>query len=429
MRVLLSTYGSRGDVEPLAGLGVALQKCGVETTVCAPADQEFVELLERAGVPLAPAFSPVREWAVKAMANREKMDFPKRAAEIIAAQFDAISAAAEGCDLIVATGLFPSTAAAKSVSEKFGIPYVYAAYCPYFVPSTHHRPHEYPGRLHPQGITDNRMLWDLDVANMNALFGGAFNNHRATIGLPAVENVRDYIFTSHPLLACDPVLGPWKATDLREVTQTGAWILSDERPLPDDLIAFIEAGPAPVYVGFGSMPMHASKDVAEIAINALRAQGCRAVLSRGWADLALIDDGNDCFFVGDINQQALFSRMAAVIHHGGAGTTTTATRAGVPQLVVPQIADQPYWATRVAELGIGVAHNGPVPTFESLSAALAIALDPATRKRAITVASTIRRDGAMIAAKLLIDSPSREGSVPFGCGGTSQLVCQKRIDR
>ncbi len=105
-------------------------------------------------------------------------------------------------------------------------------------------------------------------------------------------------------------------------------------------------------------------------IKAIRAQRRRAVVARGWADLALIDDQDDCFVIGEVNQQALFARMAAVIHHGGAGTTTAAARAGAPQVVVPQLADQPYWAGRVADLGIGAAHGGPTPAFESLSPAL-----------------------------------------------------------
>jgi vancomycin aglycone glucosyltransferase len=113
-----------------------------------------------------------------------------------------------------------------------------------------------------------------------------------------------------------------------------------------------------------------------VAIEAIRAQGRRALVARGWADLALIDDWDDCFAVGEVNQQALFGRVAAVVHHGGAGTTTTAARAGTPQVVVPQMADQPYFAGRVAELGIGTAHDGPTPTTESLSAALKTTLTP-----------------------------------------------------
>jgi vancomycin aglycone glucosyltransferase len=186
--------------------------------------------------------------------------------------------------------------------------------------------------------------------------------------------------------------------------QTGAWILPDVRPLPADLEAFLDAGAPPVYVSLGSM--RAPEDVARVAVEAIRAQGRRVIVGRGWADLALIDDRDDCFAVGEVNQQALFSRVAAVVHHGGAGTTTTATRAGAPQVVVPQIADQPYWAGRVAALGIGTAHDGPTPAVESLSAALQTALAPETRARATAVAPMIRTDGAMVAAKLLLDSVS-----------------------
>jgi len=189
------------------------------------------------------------------------------------------------------------------------------------------------------------------------------------------------------------------------VVQTGAWMLPDERPLPAGLEAFLGAGPPPVYVGFGSM--RAPQDIARVAIEAIRAQGRRVLLARGWADLALIDDQDDCFAVGEVNQQALFGRVAAVVHHGGAGTTTTATRAGAPQVVVPQWADQPYWASRVAGLGIGVAHDVQAPTTESLSAALRTVLTPQTRARARAVAGTIRTDGATVAAKLLLDAVSR----------------------
>ena len=108
--------------------------------------------------------------------------------------------------------------------------------------------------------------------------------------------------------------------------------------------------------------------------------------------------------------QALFGRVAAVVHHGGAGTTTTATRAGTPQVVVPQAADQPYWAGRVVDLGIGSAHDGPTPTTDSLSAALTISLAPETRARATAVAGKICTDGATVAAKLLLDAVSRETS-------------------
>ncbi len=207
------------------------------------------------------------------------------------------------------------------------------------------------------------------------------------------------------MLASDPVLWPWQPTDLTDAAQTGAWILPDTRPLPTDLEAFLNDGDPPVYVGFGSIAIPTTKTAAQVAIEAIRSQGRRIVLARGWADNAPLDDGADCFVTGDVNQQKLFPRAAAVIHHGGAGTTTTATHAGAPQLIVPQIVDQPYWAGRIAALGIGAAHDGPSPTFESLSAALRIALAPETRERATAVAAITRSDGAMVAARLLLKAP------------------------
>jgi vancomycin aglycone glucosyltransferase len=306
----------------------------------------------------------------------------------------------------VATGLMP--AGARSVAEKLGIRYVYACVHPFELPSPHYPPQPRPGKPSPQEETDNKVLWEQDAQRVNALYGVALNSHRAAIGLPPVDNVRDHVFTDQPWLAADPTLCPWQdMTDL-DIVQTGAWILPDERPLPEALEAFLDAGAPPVYVGFGSMTMRTSTDLARVAIEAIRAHGRRVLLARGWADLALIDDQDDCFVVGEVNQQALFGRVAAVVHHGGAGTTTTAARAGAPQVVVPQIVDQPYWAARVAALGIGAAHDGPTPTFDSLSAALTTALTPETRARARAVAGTIRTDGATVAANLLLDAVSRE---------------------
>ncbi|HWL98689.1 MAG TPA: glycosyltransferase [Nocardioidaceae bacterium] len=405
MRVLLSTYGGRGDVEPVVGLAVQLRALGAEVRVCAPPD--WAERLTHFDVPLVPLGPPVREL-MHGTKPPSAADVPRRIAELVAEQFAKLPAVAEDCDALVTTGLFPVAASGQSVAEKLGIRYVFAAYCPIYLPSPHHRPQPLPGRAVPPDVTDNRALNDLDIQNYNAVYGGALNTHRVAIGLPPLDNVRDHVYTDHPWLAADPVLAPWQDTANLDVEQTGAWNLPDERPLPAELEAFLETGTPPVYVGFGSM--RAPKDVARVAIEAIRAQGRRALVAQGWADLGLIDDRDDCFAVGEINQQQLFRRVAAVVHHGGAGTTTTAARAGAPQVVVPQMADQPYFAGRVAELGIGTAHDGPTPTTESLSAALRTTLTPETRARATAVAGTIRTDGATVAATLLLDAVSRETS-------------------
>lgn len=406
MRVLLSTYGSRGDVQPMAALAVALRELGAEVRVCAPADEEFAKLLAGVGVEFVPAADPVRAVVTKDVPMTPE-GLPQRAAALTVAQYEAVLAGAEGCDAVVATGLVPAVGAARSVAEKLGVPFFYVAYFPTMLPSPYHRPHALPGRPFPPDETDNRVLWEINSANFDLLYGPGINAHRVTVGQALVDDTLRHVFTDRPLLAADPVLAPWpESSDIDlDVVQTGAWLLSDERPLPADLLAFLEGGEPPVYVGFGSMPMRESADVAQVAVDAVRAQGRRVIVGRGWADLGLVDDQDDCFVVGDVNHQALFPRTAAVVHHGGAGTTTTAARAGAPQVIVPQLVDQPYWGARVAELGIGALHGeGPTPTFESLSAALAVALNPQTRERATAVAATVRTDGATVAAKLLLDS-------------------------
>ncbi|MGZ4585979.1 MAG: glycosyltransferase [Mycobacterium sp.] len=400
MRVLLSTHDSRGAVEPLAALGVQLRALGAEVRVCAPPDQEFAELLAGVGLPLVPFGDSWRAMAAGLTPSED--DLRRHLDGLVAAQFDTVAAAADGCDLLVATGFPPVAAGARSVAERLGVPYVYVSYQPTILPSPHHLPPTYACQF-PSGVIDNRVLWRMDGQQMNTLFGATLNGHRASLGLPPVDDIRDYALTERPWLAADPTLAAWPERSGLDVVQTGAWLLPDERPLPADVAAFLDAGPAPVYVGFGSMPMRAAHDLSRSVAEAVRAQGHRALLYRGWSGLTPIDDRDDCLAVGELNHQALFAHVAAVVHHGGAGTTTTAARAGAPQVVVPQGADQPYWAGRVADLGIGTAHDGPAPTAESLSAALETVLTPQVRGRASAVAAKIRTDGATRAAALLLD--------------------------
>ncbi|MEU6025830.1 glycosyltransferase [Streptomyces tauricus] len=402
MRVVLSAYDSRGGVEPLVGLAVELRELGAEVRVCAPPDEEFGKRLAGVGVEMVPTGRSVRRL-VTGRTSPTPGGVPKRAAELVAAFHDNVMAAGEGCDVLVATGLVPAVAGVRSAAEKLGVRYVYASYQPVSLPSPHHRPMPRPGRPLAADVTDNRALWDQDARDAQAVFGEAVNTHRVSIGLPPVDNVRDHVFTNRPWLASDPVLAPWRQPSDLEVVQTGAWLVPDERPLPAGLSAFLDAGTPPVYVGFGSVPMGDPEDIARVTVEAVRAQGRRVIVSHGWAGLAPVGGQDGCFVVGEANHQALFGRTAAVVHHGGAGTTTTATWSGAPQVVVPQGGDQPYFAARVAELGIGTAHDGPAPTVESLSAALRTALAPETRVRATAVAGAIRTDGAAVAARLLLD--------------------------
>jgi vancomycin aglycone glucosyltransferase len=208
------------------------------------------------------------------------------------------------------------------------------------------------------------------------------------------------MFTDRPWLAADPTLGPWPDPADDGVFQTGAWILPDERPLSRELEAFLEGGEPPIYFGFGSN--RATKDAGLAMLQAARALGRRAIVSRGWFDEALAGDEDDCLSIGEVNVHALFPRVAAVVHHGGAGTTTATALAGVPQIVVPDRYDQHYWAQRVHALGIGAAHAPGVPTADSLARALERAMRPDVAARARSVAAAVRRDGTQVAAERLL---------------------------
>jgi len=407
MRVALSTYGGRGDVEPMVAFAARLRERGVQVRVCAPPDEDFARRLDAVRVPLVPFGPSARALATGALPATKSATsagemVARHSVDLAAGQREVLPEVAEGCDVLVATGVPAVVGGARSVAEKLGIPWIHVTFQQLTLPSPYRAPLAYPGQSYPPDVTDIPTLWKLHDQHMNALFGEAVNTNRAALGLPPVDDVASFLFGARNWLASDPALDPWREPADVDVVQTGAWFLPDERPLPDDLQAFLDAGEPPVYVGFGSMPVKASTDLSRAVIEAVRAHGRRAVVMRGWADLSAVDEQDDCFVVGEVNHQALFRRVAAVVHHGGAGTTATTARVGLPQVIVPQGADQPYWAGRVAELGIGAAHDGPAPTAESLASALGTALATETAERAAAVAGEVRTDGAAVAAKLLV---------------------------
>jgi vancomycin aglycone glucosyltransferase len=407
MRVLLSTIGSRGDVQPLVALASQLRALGQEVRLCVPPD--FRDWIDGLGMPVVPIGPEVRRTAASTPPATPGPLSPERRRQLaeasVATQFETIAAAAQGCDIIVAATALQI--AARSVAEKMGIPYVFVAYCPAVLPSPHHAPPQLPpipGQTPAPATADNRELWTRDRERFNDLFCPALNSHRASIGQAPVDDVRSYVFTNWPWLAADPTLAPWPDTADGGVFQTGAWILADDRPLSRELETFLGAGEPPVYFGFGSM--RAPQDLSQVMIKTARALGRRAIVSRGWADLLLVDDEPDCLAIGEVNQQALFKRVAAVVHHGGAGTTTTAALAGAPQVVIPQWYDQHYWAERIHSLGVGTAHAPGTPTTDSLTGALERTLQPDVAARAQSLATAVRRDGAQIAAQRLISGDS-----------------------
>jgi len=405
MRVVLSTIGSRGDVQPLVALASHLKALGHGVRVCAPPD--FREWIESLGIPVTPIGPEVRKFAASRQMATQPQAPPtpeqrrQMAEATVATQFETITAAAHGCDIIVAATALQI--AARSVAEKMGIPHIFVAYSPIVLPSSHHPPPPLPplpGQA-PPSTNDNRELWARDAARFNDLFGAALNAHRASLGLTPVSDARSHMVTDRPWLAADPTLGPWPDPTNEGVFQTGAWILPDERPLSRELDIFLESGEPPIYFGFGST--RAPQDAGQVMLQAARALGRRAIVSRGWFDdVLLVENRADCLSIGEVNVRALFSRVAAVVHHGGAGTTTAAALAGAPQVVIPDRYDQHYWAQRVHILGIGAAHAPSTPTIDSLASALERTLRPDVAARARSIAAAVRRDGTQIAAERLI---------------------------
>jgi len=399
MRVLLAAVGTRGDVHPAVALALELRKRGHAARLCI--SPNFVDWAKSLGLDARPMGVEMRAPARGASPPRtltaeELRKLRESLPDLITDQFETIGAALEGCDVIV--GANAHQYAGPSLAERNGIACVTAVYAPVSLPSTELAPQQTPGQPETPHLgieerwRDTKKAWnDRALERVNA--------NRRRLELPPISDVLDYTLTDHTWLAADAALAPVPATPGRKIFQTGAWVLADRTPLPKDLEAFLAAGEAPVFVGLGSMP--AAENVSVPLIGAARAVGRRILVSRGWAGLDVIDDAGDCLAIGDVSHELLFPRVAAVVHHGGAGTTAAAARAGIPQVVTPMFGDQFYWAGRIVDLGLGATTSSNALTEESLTVALREALDPATVIRARTFAGRIRHDGAAVAAREL----------------------------
>jgi UDP:flavonoid glycosyltransferase YjiC (YdhE family) len=189
---------------------------------------------------------------------------------------------------------------------------------------------------------------------------------------------------------------------------TGYWFLpeTDWQP-PQPLADFLRAGPPPVYVGFGSLIDAKPEALVALVLAAVKQAGVRAVLAAGWGGLTASQVPAEVFLIDSAPHDWLFPRMAAVVHHGGAGTTGTGLRAGVPNVVVPFRGDQPFWARRVAALGAGPQ---PIPrgqlTAERLADALKLAVtDPALKARSAALGQAIQaEDGVGNAVRIIAEA-------------------------
>ena len=402
MKVLLSSIGSRGDVQPILALALELRALGHQARLCvAPNFKEWIESYGLECTPIGPDLKKLTGGSVPGkpvLPSREQLQ--QMAEQSVRDQFQGITEAARGCDLAVAAGALQI--ALRSVAELQSIPYVFATYCPAVLPSPKYPPPKTGGH-HSHGLseTENLHLWKQYEQEFN-LFGPTLNQERAKTGLDPVPTVQSYILTDRPWLAADPVLAPAFPVAGMQVVQTGAWMLSDQTALPDELENFLASGAPPIYLGFGSM--RASGQTGRVLIEAARALGLRAILSQGWADLTPADAGSDCLSIGDVNHAKLFPRVAAILHHGGAGTTASSLRAGRAQVIIPHNYDQFYWAHRVQQLGVGIA--GPARddlTLDVLVQALRECLQPEVMRRAQTLASRMELLGARLAAERLIN--------------------------
>ncbi len=399
MRVLLSAIGTRGDVQPLVAVALTLRAAGHEACLCVP--EEYCAWVQGFGLPATPIGQV--PWRRTSSSGPRPDLSTEQVQAAIAEQFAVLSAAARDCDVIVAAAVLP---AARSVTELLGIGYVFVAVCPLMLPSPQHRPLPVVDQERPADAAVNTGLWARQAESQNSRLGPALNRCRESAGLEPVADVFGHVMTSRPWLNADPVLAPWPDPADGTVLQTGAWVVQDDRPLPGDLEAFLRTGEPPIYVGFGSMPMEAG--LTEVIVAAARQAGRRVIISSGRAGLALADREPDCLVIGDVNVRRLFGQVAAVVHHGGAGTTTIAGLAGVPQVIVPQRFEQPYWARRVRDLGIGFAHAAGTPTAGSLAAALDQVLRPGVAACARSVGAAMESGGAQIAVGHLIATAGNE---------------------
>src|SRR5581483_4080539 len=328
VRVLLAPHGTRGDVQPMLALAIALRARGHAVSFVAP--DNAVAWLASYGFYAAPNAIDVKRLLRAEAAVFDSLRWQARhfADVLIPTLFDTVARAAPDADLIVASGV---QMAAASIAEARGIPCASAVFCPCAVPSGETPPPTVRTQTLPSWL--NRALWTMGRPFADWMLRRPVNRQRARLGLPPDPTPLTTAMGELVIVAADRDLAPLADDVPERVVGTDAWIVDESGGLDDRVRAFLAAGPPPVYLGFGSMIAARASELALQALAAIRSVGARAIVAGGWAELD--------------------PHFAAVVHHGGAGTTTAAARAARPQVVVPHILDQFYWAHRVEVLGVG----------------------------------------------------------------------------
>ncbi len=374
--------GSRGDVQPYIALGQGLKAAGYNIRLLA--SENFETLAKEAGLDFCSTGENIEaiiqsdEWRKVMESGNFLSILAKMQSEMkvhagkLAQQMPTLL---EGSDLIL-TGM-GGIGGVFAVAEMLKIPLIQAYVFP-FTPTQ-----AFPAPLVPKlpfGGMLNRlsfhvtrqMFWQTSKASDSATrqaFGlakGSFWGPYASLNSRRVPAL--YGYSRHVL----PRPNDWP--DYHQVT--GYWFLdaSDDWTPPANLVEFLDAGDPPVYIGFGSMGSRNPEEAGAIALEALERSGQRGVLASGWGGLKPSDLPDTVHLITSIPHSWLFPQMAAVVHHGGAGTTAAGLRAGVPSILVPFMGDQPFWGKRVADLGVG---SLPIPRKKLNSQRLAVAITEA----------------------------------------------------
>ncbi|OXY92862.1 glycosyltransferase [Streptomyces diastatochromogenes] len=372
MRILITAAGSRGDVVPYTGLGAELRRAGHDVALATT--DAFAPLVRDAGLEFRalPADPRMRG---EGTGRRELMR--TAAAFVTELGHGFADAVSEGADLL----LLSTTTAPLGwqLAEATGI----SSLDVYLQPTA--PTGDFPSTVMSPGSLGrplNRATGRFALRMADRVYEQAVAEMRHRLQLPPASAAalrRRQEQANRPVLhGFSTALVPRPADWRSGLQVVGNWWPHHDpaAQLPANLEDFLRAGPRPVLIGFGSMAAGDGERLSEIAVRALRRAGLRGILQSGSAGLAA--DGDDVITVGDVPHTLLFPRLAAVVHHAGAGTSAAALRAGVPAVPVPVTADQPFWAARLAALGAA-----PTPiSYRSLTAErLADALDQVVKQQ------------------------------------------------
>lgn len=373
MRIALFTIGGRGDTQPFVALAVRLRQEGHRVTLAARPD--FADLAADYGVDFAPLGHPYQPFITGAaessalgaghLLNQLRYGLAQRRYFSDQLNQDALRAA-QGAEAIIYKY---SWITGYSIAEKLGIPCAAAMLFP--LTPTRAFPSFLIGRGISRGPLLNQLTWSLSEQVVWQLLHWDDTELRRELGLRPLPFFGPVARQQHEEMpvyyAFSPVVLPRPADWPERMQVTGYWFL-DPPPgwqPPVDLLHFLQAGPPPVSIGFGSMASRDAQATLDLVLRALEFSGQRGVLLSGWAGLGKGRTLPEFVFSAEsLPHSWLFPRMAAVVHHGGAGTTGAALRSGIPSVLTPLAADQPSWARQVHALGAGPA---PLP-FQTLTA-------------------------------------------------------------